>query len=339
MDPDVIVIGAGPNGLTAAAMLGLASLKVLVLEGAPTIGGAVKTAEVTRPGFKHDLFSGFYPLFPIGPIGQLNLERHGLTMRSFDTPFAGGTPTGPGVAVHRDPRDSALSFERAAAGDGRGYTRLWNWWTHGRSAVQDLLFNPLGSPAALFSARRLGSLAHLMDFARLSVGPAAMIAEEYFQGADARVWFIGSPLHSDLGTDDAGGGLYGLVMMGLAQQVGMPIPEGGAQAIPDALAGLIRSTGGEIRTGERVTRIHVRGGRAEAVETHRESYRARSAILATVTPPSLFLDLIERQALSAHFMKLVRNFRWGTGVFKVDFALSGLPDFNGAISRIDALCG
>src|SRR5438045_3652269 len=85
-EADVVVLGAGTNGLTAAALLARTGLQVLVLEANATIGGAVRTAEVTLPGFRHDLYSGFYPLFPVGPIGQLPLERYGLTLCQFEYP-------------------------------------------------------------------------------------------------------------------------------------------------------------------------------------------------------------------------------------------------------------
>src|SRR5215203_1988771 len=87
--PDVVVIGAGLNGLTAAAMLAQVGLSVVAFEANDTVGGAVRTVQATRPGFLHDLFSGFYPLFPVGPIGKLPLSLYGLEWRHFDTPFAG----------------------------------------------------------------------------------------------------------------------------------------------------------------------------------------------------------------------------------------------------------
>src|SRR5919199_1116495 len=100
-DADVVVIGAGHNGLIAAARLARAGLSVLVLEANATIGGATRTAEVTRPGFRHDLYSAFYPLFPVGPIGTLPLDRYGLEWCNFERPYGGATPGGRGVAVVR----------------------------------------------------------------------------------------------------------------------------------------------------------------------------------------------------------------------------------------------
>lgn len=321
------MIGAGPNGLTAAAVLARAGLRVLVLEANEQVGGAARSAEATRPGFVHDLFSAFYPLFPVGPIGQLGLGEYGLTWCGFEKPFAGGTPSGPGVAVLPDPAESIASFERAHRGDGAGYAELWEQWQRGGPAVLSLLFNPIGSPAPLAAAGGLGTPARALQFAQTSVAPADQVARRYFGGEDARVWYIGSPLHSDLGPRDAGGGLYGLVMMGLGQQVGMPIPQGGAQAIPDALVRFITGRGGIVLTRHPVDRVIVRNGRAQGVTSGGIEFRASRGIIATVPPTRLFGTMIGHEHLPPGFIRTVRRFRWGSGVFKLDLALSGLPSF------------
>ena len=326
-DPEVVVIGAGPNGLTAAAMLAQAGLQVLVLEANDTVGGAVRSGRVTRPGFIHDLYSGFYPLFPVGPIGQLPLGSYGLEWSGFEKPFAGGTPNGPGVTLHRDVATTLESFESAHAGDGVGYRRLWELWQRGAPAVLDLLFNPIGSPSPLVSARKLGSLSRLLELAQVGISSGERSACRYFQGEDARVWYIESPLHSDLAPGDAGGGLYGLVMMGLAQQVGMPIPIGGAQSISDALVRMIESLGGTVLSGRRVDRIIVRDGRAVAVQAGDLEIEAQRAVLATVPPTKIFEALIDPALVPSGFLRKVKAFRWGTGVFKLDLALNRLPSF------------
>jgi phytoene dehydrogenase-like protein len=130
------------------------------------------------------------------------------------------------------------------------------------------------------------------------------------------------------------GGGFGLLLCGLAQEVGMPIPRGGAQAIPDALASLLRERGGAVLTGQRVRRVLVRDGRAAAVRTDDQEIAVRHAVVATVEPQALFLDLVDGGHLPQDFVALVRRFRWGTGVFQVNLALAGLPAF-----RAEALNG
>lgn len=331
-DPDVIIIGAGQNGLVAAATLARTGLKVLVLEANATIGGAVRTSEATLPGFRHDLFSSFYPLFPVGPIGRLPLGDYGLEWCDWPRPYGGGTPTGPGVSQDRANDETAEIFERAQAGDGAGWRELYDAWKWGGGALLSLLFNPLGDPAPLIGgAALLRSPRRLFQFSQIAVGSAQAAAERVFAGQDAQVWFIGSALHSDLAPGDAGGGAFALTLAGLGQQVGMPIPRGGAQAIPDALERLIASHGGVVKAGQRVTRILVERGRAVAVQTTEGQVRARRAILATVQPQGLFLNLVGEGELPSDFIRLVRRFRWGTGVFKLDCALSAGPSFRSEV--------
>jgi|SRR5579884_1642866 len=333
-EPDVVVIGAGHNGLVAAALLARAGLQTVVLEANATVGGATRTGEVTLPGFRHDLYSGFYPLFPVGPIGRLPLERYGLAFCNFDYPYGGATPGGPGVSQATAPAASAASFEAAAAGDGAGYRELWDWWRWGGAAFLDTLFHPLGDPRGV--ARGLPLLRHprrLLEFSQLMVSSARTVAGQSFRGADAQVWFVGSTLHSDLPPEGAGGGAFALTLMGLGQQVGMPIPRGGAQAIPDALVAYLQSLGCPVLTDQRVTEIVVRGGRAVAARTASDEFAARRAVLATVEPQQLFLDLVGAGHLPVDFVRLVRRFRRGMGTFKLDCALGGRPVFTAPALR------
>ncbi|HEV2121425.1 MAG TPA: NAD(P)/FAD-dependent oxidoreductase, partial [Chloroflexota bacterium] len=329
-DPDIIVIGAGPNGLVAAAMLARAGLQVLVLEASEHIGGAVRTEELTSPGFRHDPFSAFYPFARVGPISDLPLQHYGLEWCGWHRPYGGGAPTSTGVAQEMRLDGSIRNFERAQPGDGAGWRELYNWWEWGGEAFLSLLFHPLGHPAPfLKGAPLLRTPGKLMQFAQLASGSARALTERFLQGEDARIWVMGSVLHSDLIPDDAGGGGFGLILCGLSQQVGMPVPKGGAQAIPDALASFLRAHGAHILTGERATRIVVRGKRAVAVKTADAEYPAKHAIVATVQPQALFLDLVGKHQLPADFITLVHRYRWGTGVFQLNCALSDLPQFRG----------
>jgi phytoene dehydrogenase-like protein len=192
-----------------------------------------------------------------------------------------------------------------------------------------LLFNPIGHPAPFVrGVPLLGQPRRLLEFAQLMGGSSAAMVERVFRGEDARLWLTGSVLHSDLSPDDAGGAAFGLMLCALSQSVGMPIPRGGAQAIADALTSLLAAHGGRVLGGQRVEQIVVRDGRAVAVRTPTGEITARRAILATVQPQGLFLDLVGAGHLPDDFVKLVRRFRWGTGTFTLHCALSDLPTFN-----------
>jgi phytoene dehydrogenase-like protein len=134
-------------------------------------------------------------------------------------------------------------------------------------------------------------------------------------------------LHSDLPPEANGGGAFSLVLSGLAQQVGMPIPRGGAQQIPDALRAYLEALGCPVLNNQRARQIIVRGGRAVAVRTASDEFRARRAVLTTIEPQQLFLDLVGEGHLPSDFLRIVRRFRRGLGTFKLDCALAGLPHF------------
>jgi len=329
----------GPSAVDVPEQVGLDHAPEVrrrdVLERAGQVGGGAQTAELTLPGFRHDLCSAFHPLALAGPISDLPLTDHGLTWCHAERPYAGATPDGPGVALERCPERSAALFDRARPGDGRGWRALFGWWAWGGQAVRSLFFNPLGNPTPILRAAPL--LAHprcALQLGQLMTGSARAMVERAFDGEDARVWLTGTVAHSDLSPDDAGGGAFGLMLCGLAQQVGMPIPRCGAQAIADALARLLAAHGGRILTGERARQIVVRGGRAVGVRTATTTYDARRAVVATVQPQALFLDLVGAGHLPPDFVKLVRRFRWGTGVYTLHCALDRPPTF-----RAEALRG
>ncbi len=324
--PDAIVIGAGPNGLVAANHLVDAGWDVLVLEANDEVGGAVRSGELVEPGFTSDLFSAFYPLAVASPaIRALRLEEHGLRWCRSALACAHPTPGGAYAAVATDDVDAtAATCETYAAGDGDAWRALYGRWEEvGDRLLGALLtpFPPLRAAARL--AAKLGP-SGVLPFLRFGVLPVRRAGEEEFAGAGGPLLLAGNALHADFLPESTGSALFGWLLASLAQQVGFPVPEGGAGQLSGAMARRLEARGGRIERGARVERVVVRRGHAVAVRTSdgRELPAGR-AVLADVAAPALFLELVGEEHLPAGLLAGLRRFEWDSGTVKVDWTLDG----------------
>jgi len=322
--PDAVVIGAGPNGLVAANLLADAGWSVVVLEAAAEPGGAVKTAEVTAPGFRNDLFSAFYPLAAASPVLRaLSLDRYGLRWAEAPAVLAHPGDDGRTAVLHRDPADTAASLEAFAAGDGDAWLDLHRRFEAIREPLTEAMvrpFPPARSAATLL--RRLGT-AEALRFARFAVQPLRRWTAETFRGEGAAALLAGCALHTDLGPDAAGSAAFGWVLAMLGQSVGFPVPVGGAGRLTAALVERLEARGGTVACGARVERVVVVRGRAVAVRTAAgDEYGAGRAVLAAVDAPQLLASLVEPEHLPARLRDDLRRFAWDHATLKVDWALS-----------------
>ena len=321
--PDAVVIGAGPNGLVAANRLADAGWSVVLLEAASDPGGAVKTAEVTAPGFHNDLFSAFYPMSAVSPvIRDLRLEEHGLEWTHAPLVVAHPTPDGRVAILSRDIDHTAASLDAYHPGDGAAWRSLAANFRAIKEPLFDALFRPFPpvTPAVRI-ARQLGS-GGMLRFARFFTLPLRRWIDEEFGGEGAASLIAGNALHSDLGPDQAGSAVFGWLLAMLAQDVGFPVPVGGAGRLTGAMASRARSRGVEIVCDAPVERVVVKNGRAVAVVTAdgREVPAAR-AILAAVDAPQLFRSMVGLEALPARLARDLDRFQWDNGTLKVDWAL------------------
>src|SRR3954463_12306552 len=262
--PDVVVIGAGPNGLVAANVLAAEGWDVLVLEAQPTAGGAVGTTELTGlPGFRHDWCSAFYPLAVASPAMQaMELERWGVKWRRSPLAVAHPTRDGTCVAISQDIDETAASFESFARGDGDAWREVYARWRRIREPLVDALlgspFPPLRAGARLAAAlgRDLGR------FARFGLLPVRRFAEEEFGGDGAARMLAGNALHADLTPESPAPSVFGWLLCCIGQERGWPVPEGGAGELAAALVRRLEAHGGRLATGTRVAQVLVRRGRA-----------------------------------------------------------------------------
>jgi phytoene dehydrogenase-like protein len=241
-----VVVGSGPNGLAAAITLAQAGLDVEVLEAAPTIGGGLRSAELTLPGVVHDVCSAIHPLALASPFFTA-LE---LPVEWVQPPAAAAHPFDDGSAVTLERRVEATAAQLGA--DAEAYMRAFGPLVARWDAVRPALlgaYPPAPRPAATL-VRGLGSVA-LARALRLAGSDACSAAETLFRGEAARGLFAGHAAHSVLPLERRPSAGFALALSVLGHTVGWGFPRGGAQALADALAARLRALGGTVRTGER----------------------------------------------------------------------------------------
>lgn len=322
---DAVVIGAGPNGLVAANVLADAGWDVLVLEAQDEPGGAVRSGELTLPGFVHDRFSSFYPLAVASPaLRELDLEAHGVRWRRHPIPVAHPTRDGSVAFVSSDPEETVAGLDAFARGDGAAFKVLMDLWDRVGDALLTALVTPF--PPVRGASRIAAALGPrgLLELGRLGVLPVRSLASEAFKGDGAPRLFAGNALHADLGPDDPASTLYGWTLCGLAQRVGFPIPEGGSSSLSRALVRRLERSGGGVECGERVTRVLVRGRRAVGVRTAGgRELSVRRAVLADVSAPALYRELLAPEHVPEKVNRAIARFEHDDATFKVDWALDG----------------
>lgn len=234
---DAIVIGAGPNGLTAANVLADRGWDVLLLEAQPEPGGAVRSGETMEPGFVVDRFSAFYPLGIASPVlADLGLERHGLEWLHAPTVLANPTPDGPAVVLSRDRSTTARSLDAFATGDGERWLELQERWEHMEDVLMDAFMRPF--PPVRHGVRLLTRLGvrGAGDLVRTGLLTVRRFAQEHFDGDGGALLIGGCGLHADMTPESAASGFFGWLLAGIGQSQGWPVPRGGSGALTDALS-------------------------------------------------------------------------------------------------------
>jgi len=293
---DAVVVGSGPNGFAAAITLARAGCSVFVCEANATIGGGARSAELTLPGFVHDVCSAIHPLAAGSPFFKaLPLERFGLEWIQPEIPLAHPLDDGSAACLHRD-----VDVTAEQLGDDSGaYRRLMNplarnWEKLANEFLQPMLHLPRHRIA-------------LAQFGIPALCPATLLSKILFKHEPARALFGGIAAHSFLQLESIASSAFGLVLGMAGHAVGWPIPRGGSQAIANALANYLRELGGKVETNHRVENLN-------------DLPKSRAVLLDVSVWGFL---RIAHERLPPGYRCRLESFRHGPGIFKIDYALSG----------------
>jgi phytoene dehydrogenase-like protein len=305
---DAVVIGAGPNGLAAAITIARQQRRVLVLEAQPTMGGGARTAELTLPGYLHDVCSAIHPMAVAAPFFRsLPLADFGLAWIQSPAPLAHPLDDGTAAVLQRSVAETA----ELLGPDSRAYERLMQPLVDSAEGLFGDALGPLRLPRHPLAMARFGLSA---------IRSARGLADARFQGIPARALLAGLAGHSVLPLEQRLSAAVAIMLGVAGHAVGWPLPRGGSQAISDALAGYLRSLGGEVRTSCRIDSFN------------------------QLPPAGVYLfDLAPRHVarichddLPSRYCRQLERFRHGPGVFKLDWALSGPVPWRAPACRLSA---
>ena len=291
---DAVIVGSGPNGLSAAVRLAQHNLKVLVVEAQSTLGGGTRTQELTEPGFKHDICAAVLPTTAGSPyLTSLNLEEYGLEFIYPDIPYAHPLENGQAAVAYP-------SIERTAehlGADGKSYKKLFSEFSDHWSYLSEDIFGTLRIPRHPLLMARFGWYGQFS---------AKHLADSLFKTQKAKALFAGCAAHSIIPLEKAFSASFGLVLGSSAHAVGWPIAKGGSSAVTHALTELLKKLGGTLETDFEVKSL--------------QDLPSSTAILFDLTPHQI--AKIAGKEMPKSYRNKLKRYEYGPGSFKIDWALS-----------------
>ncbi|MDQ3696044.1 MAG: NAD(P)/FAD-dependent oxidoreductase [Chloroflexota bacterium] len=320
---EVIVIGAGQNGLTGAGYLAAAGLKVLVLERYHAIGGMTLTEEVTGPGFWSDRYASGYQLANLSPVPvDFALHEHGLELIEPGLPYAHAFPGGRMIAVSRDLNQTIASIAQISATDSATCRRLFERYRTAQDQIVNGMFAPppsLAAPSAAFQNDPGG-----LDDYRFSRHSVRAWCDEQFESAEVKSLFASVAAFVGAAPDDAGGAEMAWLVASLLQAAGNKYVKGGMNNLTRALASYLIAHGGEVRASAGVERILVTNGKATGVRLESGAEILTSGPVISATDPRQLVDrLLGPEAAGSELVAQARRYEWGDAAFIIFVALDG----------------
>jgi phytoene dehydrogenase-like protein len=334
MEFDAVIVGAGHNALAAAVHLASRGWSVGVFERSDKAGGAVRTEEVTLPGFRHDLYAMNLSLFAGSPFlaehGE-GLRAHGLAFAPAENCFASPMRDGRWFGVSKDLAATTARAEAFSYEDARTWAAMFEAFGGDAPHIFRLLGSPM-TPRALapviFRMWRAKGLAWLMETTRLIVSSPREFLERNFVSPEIRAAMAAWGMHLDFSPDVAGGALFPYLESMADQSFGMVIGAGGADTMIKAMVARLSELGGSVRLDAEVTEIIRSNGRAVGIRlADGEQVAAKRAVIAGVTPIALTERLLPGGSGNSRYDAAVGKFRYGPGTMMVHLAISDLPDW------------
>jgi phytoene dehydrogenase-like protein len=333
---DAVFVGSGINSLAGAALLARSGWRCCILERSDWLGGAILTSEITEPGFNHEVFSSWHPLFTgSAAYAELadDLSAHGLEYLNTDLPTASLFPDGSSAFLTTSLEDNVAELDRHADGDGDAWRRMHDAFMPNADIAFGILGTELWSPAGaqlgLKAYRRFGREGLVRFSGEVLTSARDWLGETF---ASERVHGLLAPwvLHTGLGPDQAASGFMTQVIAVALQLGGMPVPRGGGSRLVEALVAIVEGAGGEARTGADVARVLTgQGGAYGVVLADGGEVRAERAVICDVTPTQLYGRLLEGTALPAEKRDAALRYRYGRGEMQIHYALSERPRWEG----------
>lgn len=329
---DYIIVGSGINALVCAALLAKKGNKVLVLERNDRLGGCIRTEEITVPGFKHDVLSGWHPLFTTSPAYATlkdELEKFGLIYCNTQTPTAGLLEDGRKFILQRSREENIKTLNALSSGDGDRYQAAMSELEQSLG----LTFTLLGSELWTWSTAKVFLRAlfkrgprQLVQYFGYCLETSRAWLQNNFKGEEFHACMAPWPTHAGMGPESTASGHMARIMAFTLEMAGCPVVKGGSYQLVEAFRQLIESHGGELRVDADVERIINENGRAVGVATSGgNDYAANKGVICSMTPTQLYTRLLTPNDIPKNVLRQAKEFRYGNGDMQIHIALNAEP--------------